>query len=62
MPKVMINDKEYDTEELPEEAVNRLRSIQFVDGKISELRVQLATYQTARNSYARSLSRILEDL
>jgi hypothetical protein len=59
MPKITIDGKEFDTEQLTEEARNQIVSIQFVDRKIQELKAGLAAYQTARNAYAKALTEIL---
>lgn len=55
MPTVTINGKNYETENLSEDARNQLASIQFADRKINELRAELAAMQTARNTYGRAL-------
>jgi hypothetical protein len=60
MPNITIDGKEYDTDQLSDEARNQLISIQFVDRKIQELNLEKAAYQTARNTYARALSEILQ--
>jgi len=60
MPNITIDGKEYDTDQLSEEARNQLISIQFVDRKIQELQLEQAAYQTARNAYAKALSDILQ--
>lgn len=59
MPNVTIDGKEYDLESLSDEAKNQLTSIQFVDRKIAELQAELAVCQTARNTYAKTLSDML---
>jgi hypothetical protein len=59
MPNVTIDGKEYDLEALSDEAKNQLTSIQFVDRKIAELQAELAVCQTARNTYAKTLSDML---
>jgi hypothetical protein len=60
MPNITIDGKEYDTDQLSDEARNQLISIQFVDRKLQELNLEKAAYQTARNTYARALSEILQ--
>jgi hypothetical protein len=60
MPNITIDGKEYDTDQLSDEARNQLISIQFVDRKIQELNLEKAAYQTARNTYAKALSDILQ--
>lgn len=59
MPKITIDGKEYDTDQLSTEAKNQLGSIQFVDRKMAELQAEIAALQTARNAYARALTEML---
>jgi hypothetical protein len=59
MPKITIDGKEYDTDQLSTEAKNQLGSIQFVDRKIAERQAEIAALQTARNAYARALNDLL---
>jgi hypothetical protein len=61
MPKLTIDGKEFDTEELTDEAKNQIGSIQFVDRKISELQAEIAAMQTARNAYANALAGMLNN-
>lgn len=55
MAKVKIDDKEYDTDSLSEEANKRIRNIQYCEEKMAELRRELALVQTARSAYAQAL-------
>lgn len=55
MAKINIDGKEYDTDTLSEEAMNRIRNIQFCEEKMVELRREQAVFQTARNAYAQAL-------
>ena len=59
MPNITIDGKEYDTDRFSDEARNQLISIQYVDKKLQELNLELASYQTARNAYAKALSELL---
>ena len=59
MPNITIDGKEYDTDQLSDEARNQLVSIQFADRKIQELKLELAAFQTARNAYARAVTDML---
>jgi hypothetical protein len=59
MPKITIDGKEYDTEDLSDETKNKLFSVQFVNRKIQELNLELAAMQTARNAYAKALTELL---
>ena len=51
MPKVTIDGREYDADQLSESAKSQLVSIQFADQKINQLQQELALVQTARNAY-----------
>ena len=59
MAKVTINEVDYDTESLPQEALSQLQSIQFVDAEITQLKARLAAMNTARNAYAAVLQELL---
>ena len=56
MPIIKIDDKDYDTETLSEEAKAQLTSIQFVDQELQRLNAQAAILQTARVAYAKALN------
>jgi hypothetical protein len=59
MTTVTIDGKDYDTEDLSEEALAELGSLQYVDAEIARLQAQTAAMQTARNAYARALQSLL---
>jgi hypothetical protein len=56
MAIIKIDDKDYDTESLSEEAKAQLTSIQFVDQELARLQAQAAVLQTARIAYAKALN------
>ena len=56
MPIIKIDDKDYDTETLSEEAKAQLTGIQFVDQELHRLNAQAAILQTARIAYAKALN------
>lgn len=60
MAKVEIDGKEYDTDNFSEEARNRLANVTYCDRKLSELRREMSTIQTARNAYANDLAQKLQ--
>lgn len=60
MPKITIDDKEYDTEELSENANAQIASLQFVGAEIQRLQALQAALQTASNSYSVALNEELE--
>ena len=59
--KVTIDEKEYDSEKLSEEAKGQIVNLQVVDQEIASLQQKLAIAQTARNSYAAALNRELPE-
>jgi hypothetical protein len=56
MTIIKIDDKDYDTETLSDEAKSQIQSIQFVDQEIARLNAQAAVMQTARIAYAKALN------
>ncbi len=56
MPKIKINNTEYDTDTLPDAAKQQLQMLALTDAEIRRLQVQLAIAQTARNAYVRTLA------
>ena len=59
MATVTIDNVDYDTESLPQEALDQLQSIQFVDAEVAQLNARLAAMSTARNAYAAALQELL---
>jgi hypothetical protein len=59
MSTITIDGKEYDTDQLSEEAKAQLASIQFVDKKIETLKNEIAVMNTARQAYAKTLGDLL---
>ena len=60
MAKVVIDGKEYDTDELSDNANAQLTALQFVIGELNRLNSQIAALQTARNAYAKALSEAID--
>ena len=60
MPKISIDEKEYDTEGMSEEALSQVQAIQYTTNKLVELQLQGAALQTAKNTYTKALKEILE--
>ena len=48
MTIIKIDDKDYDTDSLSNEAKAQLQSLNFVDQKLARLQAQVAILQTAR--------------
>jgi hypothetical protein len=59
MPTITIDNKQYDTDTLSDDAKKQLQAIQVTDQEIQRLNIQLAIAQTARNAYAKALSELL---
>lgn len=59
MPIINIDNKDYDTDQLSDEAKNQLANVQLTDQEIQRLQVRVAIAQTARNAYAQALNAAL---
>jgi len=59
MPIVKIDEKEYDIDQLSDEAKQQLGSLQFVDAELQRLNAQAAVLQTARIAYVKALQEAL---
>ena len=59
MPNITIDGKEYDIDELSDEAKAQVASLNFVDQELARLTARVAAMQTARNTYGRALNEIL---
>ena len=61
MAKITIDGVDYDPESLPQEALDQLSAVQFVDSKVTQLQSEIAALQTARNAYGQALAELLSD-
>lgn len=61
MAKVTIDGKEYETDDMNEDVRRQLGNVATCDRRLEELRNETAMIQTARNTYAQSLSKMLAD-
>ena len=59
MPIIKIDNVDYDTDTLSDEAKAQLISMQFCDQELARLQAQAAAYQTARLAYANALKAAL---
>ena len=59
MATIKIDDKDYDVDELSEEAKAQVVSLNFVDAELNRLQLKVAAMQTARNAYANALKSLL---
>ena len=60
MPKIKIDEVEYNTEDLSDNGKAQLASLQFLEVQMSKLKSEIAVYQTARNSYIAGLKAELD--
>ena len=56
MTTIKINNIDYDTDKLSDEAKTQLVSLQFCDQELQRLQAQAAAIQTARIAYAKALN------
>ena len=61
MATIKIDDKDYDTDVLSDEAKVQLGHLQFIDAELGRLAMQTACLQTARIGYSRALADMLAD-
>lgn len=61
MPKIIIEDIEYNTEDLSDNGKAQLASLQFLEVQMNKLQSEIAVYKTAKNSYMVALKQELEN-
>ena len=61
MPTITIDDKEYNLDDLSNQAKEQLASIQFVQSEMKKLESQMAVYKTANAAYTSALKAAIED-
>ena len=59
MPKITIDNQEYELDNFSAEARAQLASLQYVDAELMRLQAQTAALQTARMAYAKALQAAL---
>ena len=60
MPNITIDDKEYNLDEMSDNAKNQLASLQFVQSEMRRLESQIAVYKTAASLYTNALKNELD--
>ena len=60
MATITIDDKDYDLDNLSDEAKQQVISLQFVQTEIKRLDAQLAVYKTASMAYSSALKGFLD--
>lgn len=61
MAKITIDEKEYETDDMSDDAKAQLQSLQFVNNEIVREQLKTAALQTARNAYAQALQTALDE-
>ena len=61
MPKITVDNIEYNTEDLSENGKAQLASLQFLEVQMNKLKSEIAVCQTARNSFVAALKEELEN-
>lgn len=61
MATIKIDDVEYNTDDLSENAKAQVASLQFVQAEINKLKSQLAVCQTAATAYTTALKSELDN-
>ena len=62
MPKITVDNIEYNTEDLTDNGKAQLASLQFLEVQMNKINSELAVYQTARNAYIAALKAELEKI
>jgi len=60
MPKIKLDDIEYNSEDLTDKGKANLASLQFLESQMSKMRNEMAVYQTAQRTYIAVLKAEIE--
>ena len=60
MPKITIDEIEYNSEDLTENGKAHLASLQFLEAQMQKMRNEMAVYQTAHRSYIAAVKTEIE--
>jgi len=60
MVKIVIDETEYETEELETNAKAQAASIQFLDSHMQQLRNEISVFETAKRAYQQALKTELD--
>lgn len=55
MPKIKLDDIEYNTEDLSDHGQAVLKSLQFLEVQLQKLKSEIGVYQTAQRTYVAAL-------
>ena len=61
MPKITVDDIEYNTEDLSDNGKAQLASLQFLEVQMSKIKSEIAVYKTARVAYVNALKSELDN-
>ena len=62
MPKITVDEIEYNTEDLSDNGKAQLASLQFLETQLAKLQGEIAVYQTAKSAYISALKVELEKI
>ena len=60
MPKITIDEIEYNSEDLTENGRAHLASLQFLEAQMQKMKNETAVYQTAHRSYVAAVKKEIE--
>lgn len=60
MAKITIDEKEYEIDDMSDEAKAQLQSLQFVTAELERLKLKAAALQTAQIAYSKALKEALD--
>lgn len=60
MPRIKIDELEYNTEDLSDEGMAQFKNLQFVEKQLLQLRNEIAVYQTAQLAFVSTLRSEIE--
>jgi len=60
MPKITIDELEYNTEDLSDEGMAQFANLRFVETQLLQLRNEIAVYQTAQQAFVATLRSEIE--
>lgn len=60
MVKIVIDETEYETEDLDTNSKAQVASVQFLDAHMQQLRNEISVFETAKRAYQRGLKEELD--
>tara|TARA_Y100001968_G_C18778474_1_gene445550 strand:+ start:210 stop:392 length:183 start_codon:yes stop_codon:yes gene_type:complete len=60
MATIKINGKDYDSDNLPEDAKKQLASLIYVQNELKRLEAQIAAFKTAEMAYGKALENAID--